>query len=375
MTEAGRGIVDVAHVSWGTRFRVRAYQSGGGLWYPRVVMAEAATRNRQGTSGGAALLEWFSRREAMASARHDPRALDARQRALFERARGALVVAERIAPSEGATVPLEDVGDEVARALLALSVLRDAAGWALAVDCTDSPSTLAAAFDAADGDALAKSAGSAEALARARRALVDEETLARRARPLADLRGDVDAARALARALVAGLDLRATRLVRVRTERWVRILGTLAVIFIAVFGTNSIVAGRRPDLVPRARWTASSGDYGWGVTGVGLAGQRGPADVFCHTREQLNPWVEFDLGRSMPISRVVVVNRSDCCQERALPLAIETSEDHRTWREVARRDDSFVTWEKTFMFRPRGRYVRFRSMRVTALHLARVEIH
>ncbi|MEI8254543.1 MAG: discoidin domain-containing protein [Deltaproteobacteria bacterium] len=338
-------------------------------------MAEAATSSRKSKSGGGAVLEWFTRRDALAAARRDPRALDARQRGLFERARGALIVAERIAPSEGATVPLEDAGDDVARALLALSVLRDATAWALAVDLAAAPGTLAEAFDASDGEALSKAAGGAEGLARARRVLMDEESLARAARPVADLRADVEVARALTRALVSGLELRATSLARVRTERWVRSLGTLAVILIALFGTNSFLAGRRPDLVPRARWTASSADLGWGSSGIGLAGPRGPADVFFHTREQTNPWVEFDLGHSVPISRVVIANRADCCQERVAPLAIETSEDRRTWREVARRDDSFVTWDKTFLFRPHGRYVRIRSMHVTVLHLARVEIH
>ena len=97
--------------------------------------------------------------------------------------------------------------------------------------------------------------------------------------------------------------------------------------------------------------------------------------MFFHTREQANPWVEFDLERTVPISRIVVANRTDCCQERAIPLTIETSVDRRTWREIARRDDSFVTWDKTFLFRPHARYVRLRSMHVAAFHLARVEIH
>lgn len=338
-------------------------------------MADPATNDRRRVSGGAAALEWFTRREALVSARNDPRVLSGKQRELFERARGAFVAAERVAPGEGATVPLEDVGDDAARALLALTILRDAVTWALATDAAATPVSLAAMLDSADPVTIEKAAGGAEALTRVRRALLDDDSLARSTRPAADVAGDLAATRTFARALIDGLDRRAHAVSRVRTERWVRVVSGLALLLLVVFGTNTYLASRRPDLVPHARWTTSSTDLGWGASGIGTSGARGGADVFFHTRDQEAPWVEFDLGHSVAISRVLIANRADCCQDRATPLVIEMSIDRRTWTEVARRDDAFVTWDKTFFFRPRARFVRLRVPRRTVFHLSRVEIH
>ena len=312
----------------------------------------------------------------MASVRRDPRSLSADQRALYARARGAFMAAERVAPGEGATVPLEDVGDDTSRAVLALSILRDAAGWALAATESGSVDSLAAAWDRADATDLERAAGGAEQLARVRTALLDDhDAVARATRPATEIAADLTASRAFVGTLIDRLDRRVHAVARVRTERWVRILGTLAAVFVLIFATNTFLAARRPDLAPTARWVASSTEIAWGATGIGMNGPRGGADVFFHTRDQENPWIEFDLGRRVAISRVVLANRIDCCQDRAVPAIIEVSDNRRTWVEVARRDDTFNTWDKTFFFRPRARYVRLRVPRRTILHLARVEIH
>lgn len=95
---------------------------------------------------------------------------------------------------------------------------------------------------------------------------------------------------------------------------------------------------------------------------------------FC-TDHQDNPWVEFDLGKSAPVSRIVVKNRTDCggCAERAVPLVVEVSQDRETWKEVARQKDSFVDWKAQFPAEE-ARWVRLRSLKRTYLHLQQVRI-
>lgn len=60
---------------------------------------------------------------------------------------------------------------------------------------------------------------------------------------------------------------------------------------------------------------------------------------FC-TSEEVGPWWRLDLGSDFPISELVIYNREDMCQERAVPLRIELSVDEQTWSKVA--DISFV---------------------------------
>jgi len=91
-------------------------------------------------------------------------------------------------------------------------------------------------------------------------------------------------------------------------------------------------------------------------------------DIFFCTTDENDPWVEFDLGDRKTFSHLVVKNRSDCCPDRAVPLALEVSDDRTTWREVARRDDTFSTWRADFPA-TRARYARLRVLRRSILHL------
>jgi hypothetical protein len=59
--------------------------------------------------------------------------------------------------------------------------------------------------------------------------------------------------------------------------------------------------------------------------------------------------------------------------DRAVPLIVETSVDHNTWTEVARRNDDFDSWKATFPA-ARVRWVRLRVPRRTYLHLRGVRI-
>ncbi len=96
---------------------------------------------------------------------------------------------------------------------------------------------------------------------------------------------------------------------------------------------------------------------------------------FCTDNED-KPWIRFDLGETRSISRVLVKNRTDCggCAERAVPLAIEVSEDGKSWKEVARQTDSFEEWKAKFPAE-QARWVRLRAQKRTFLHLQQVRIH
>jgi F5/8 type C domain len=118
-------------------------------------------------------------------------------------------------------------------------------------------------------------------------------------------------------------------------------------------------------------WRASSAYVGH--TTEGRKPER-PTDVmfFC-TNEDDSPWWQVDLSTLRTIDRITLVNRGDCCAERATPLAIEVSSDGNSWREVIRRDETFRTWRAKF--KPtQARYVRLRALRRTFLHMKDVRI-
>ena len=87
-----------------------------------------------------------------------------------------------------------------------------------------------------------------------------------------------------------------------------------------------------------------------------------------------NPWIEFDLGALQRVSMVRVENRQDCCGERAVPLAVEVSRDHRRWQSVARRDAVFSTWDAAFDS-VETRWIRLRVLKPSTLHLHSVGIY
>jgi hypothetical protein len=71
---------------------------------------------------------------------------------------------------------------------------------------------------------------------------------------------------------------------------------------------------------------------------------------------------------------VVVYNRADCCQERAVPLKIEISPDNRQFRQVAERKQQFEKWKADFP-PSNARYVRLTDLNAAAFHLSEVEVY
>ena len=88
---------------------------------------------------------------------------------------------------------------------------------------------------------------------------------------------------------------------------------------------------------------------------------------------QENNWIDFDLGSVKPVHQVEVTNRSDCCQERAIPLIVEVSVDEKQWIQGARRDTDFSFWKASFP-KQKARSVRLRVPKMSALHFDDVAV-
>jgi hypothetical protein len=118
-------------------------------------------------------------------------------------------------------------------------------------------------------------------------------------------------------------------------------------------------------------WLASS-TY---AQDAALSGSLGDfsAPFFFHTAYEASPWVEIDLGAETPVRSVTVVNRQDCCANRAVPLVIETSLDHAQWRTAATRHRNFARW-RARLHGENARWLRLRVQRESNLHLKAVVV-
>jgi hypothetical protein len=127
-----------------------------------------------------------------------------------------------------------------------------------------------------------------------------------------------------------------------------------------------------PDLAFGKRWTATSALAGFSTTGSVSDDDSTPA--MFHTLEEPFPAVTVDLGALVVIRKVRVVNRLDCCRERALPLAVEIGSDGVTWKRVGYRRSEFRRWAAVFPA-VRARFVRVRVDRQSTLHLRTISIY
>jgi hypothetical protein len=149
-------------------------------------------------------------------------------------------------------------------------------------------------------------------------------------------------------------------------------------LLLALIGATLLVAlragefmERRQDLAVGKSWRASSSL----AAGCQSPAQTCPENLnfFFHTVDEERPWVQIDLGRPERFSRARVINRKDCCADRAVPLVIEVSKDGSAWKEVSRNPTTFTNWLAKFA-PVDARFVRLRSDRKTMLHLAQVRV-
>jgi hypothetical protein len=105
------------------------------------------------------------------------------------------------------------------------------------------------------------------------------------------------------------------------------------------------------------------------VGAVGLFG----ASFLRATRRVPAAFVAYDLGGVRSVHSLLVQNRRDAHQDRAVPLVASVSVDGVTFREVARQSYWFELWKADFA-PVEARYFRLSVARVSILHLERVEL-
>ena len=126
-----------------------------------------------------------------------------------------------------------------------------------------------------------------------------------------------------------------------------------------------------PDLGAVASWTASSAASGGVVSGKST---RSDAGFFMHTESQDRPWVLITLPRLAKVREVRIWNRSDCCQERTIPLNVEVP-DGSGWRLICQRRSPFSSWACHPKSPEATRQIRIEVPQTTMLHLKRVAIY
>lgn len=307
--------------------------------------------------------EWFWRSGALKDAK-SASSLSGQRRERLRRARLAAEFAGRmIDPAEpwydGSALPL------------AISLYREAAYWVLLSQSEVSePQTLRELVAAANFGSSGLSAAEVSLL---KDALVEKTFVESADEPVETLRRQAVAARTFVQGLIRDELAAHRRVSQLLLQRLVRVgvvALALAAVGIALYsGVQSAIRG--PDLAAGKPWTASSKAYECKPAERSCGG--GVTSILFHTLEQDQPWVTFDLGSPQKFARVEVVNREDCCAERAAPLVVETSDDGQKYREVARTTEPFDEWTATF--KPvKARYVRLRVDRRSYLHLVRVSV-
>jgi hypothetical protein len=183
------------------------------------------------------------------------------------------------------------------------------------------------------------------------------------------------ALRNLALALSEPLEREARLVDRVLFMRWARI-GAAALVLLAIAWSISGAIEKKfakPNIA-LGRSVTSSSQFADAALDHTLLVDGDKTNAGFHTENAPNQWVMIDLGSTKNISRVVVYNRVDCCQERAVPLRLEVSDDGINFKTVVDRTEEFEVWTAKGLD-AKGRYVRLRHLGANFLHFAEVEVY
>lgn len=312
--------------------------------------------------------EWLTRSDALAQARARLRVFSPRELAAARSARVAREVADRLwdpiePPRAGSATPvLADLYRQ--SAYFALCALQHGGATPPAIEVWNAltPEQLDWALpDPAERAAV--------------RSLMVEADFVSLAQGGSDTQqAEAERARRFAYAMLELLESDQRRIGRLKFQRLVRSIGLVLLLGGAALGGHEAyqLHALGPDLAAGKPWRASSEWARCDAVAERCAGLS--TKIFFHTKEDDKPWVEFDLGRAQTFSQVFVRNRSDDAPDRAVPLVVEVSNDQKTYRQVARRKESFREW--TAQFSPQtARYVRLRVDRRSYLHLEKVMIY
>jgi hypothetical protein len=302
------------------------------------------------------LVEWLWRGAAMAQARRVKASVPPRVQELERRARMTAELGRR------ALEPSEPLGPGGAQGLAA-ELYRQSAHWALQALGPEPPHEL-----------LLRAARSPEALAALRRTIAAgsfAEILELPAREQADLALEL---RRFTECLLDELDLPTRTIDAVFLHRVILIGAVLASLGMAagaaLWAEHS--SDLENDLAAGKPWRASSSYGPMQCRSPDQSCEDSP-HFFVHTKKEVSPWVEIDLGAKRRFSTVRVVNRKDCCFDRLVPLVIEISHDQKTWHAVARRKDAFTSWRAKFT-PVAARWVRLRVDKRSLLHVASIRV-
>ncbi len=262
-------------------------------------------------------------------------------------------------------------------AFLALDLYRVAAYFHLAAAAPGSVAPdLRAAWDASAEELLRFATRGPEGRARIEAVLLGSNVAKDAALPEDEQQRRAEDARDFVHALARKLEGKDGVIERLVAQRALRVVFAIALLAVAVvtgFGLYFRLH-RRHDLGAGRSYEVSSTFEDGDFDPIAHTIDRGTVSLLFHTKEEENPWFVLDLGAVHRVGTIEVKNRADCCLDRAVPLIVEVSTDHETFVEVARRTETFLTWNATF--EPRDvRWVRLRVPRRTWFHLERVSVY
>jgi len=325
----------------------------------------AADRRDRGHAGGNRISNWILVRERLARANAEATArITARQRVDLQRAKVALVLG-RLMLEPGDAVGAGSTAPQAA------NLFRQSIHWALL-------SLLPDGRQLGPAEAWAASAPATLATVSAReseRALVERSMQSTfvdfEEAPAKDQRQTARLLRRAAKRLLATARRPLRRVAWLKLVRLTRVLGVLLVCGAPLlFGVR--LATRKPDLAHGKPWQTSSAAYECHPKKSECGAVS--TDILFHTRQESNPWFEYDFGSPISFSSLAVRNRTDVAPEKAIPLIAEVSDDHEHFREIARQDAPFWVWKPSFPTQ-RARYLRLRVPRETMLHLEAIQVY
>jgi hypothetical protein len=177
----------------------------------------------------------------------------------------------------------------------------------------------------------------------------------------------------VAQRLAEPFEFDANRVQKVLVARWAKLAG-VAVIVSLIIASLWNRFDNKTNLALHKHVTVVTTHPVWGKDPSQLV-DGNKTEMGFHTIEAANQTATIDLGQAYRISRVVVYNRTDCCQERAVPLRIDVSEDGKDFKKVALRTEPFnPDWTAEFS-RVKARYVRLTNLSPTYFHLTEVEVY
>ncbi|HEY2407768.1 MAG TPA: discoidin domain-containing protein [Polyangiaceae bacterium] len=158
---------------------------------------------------------------------------------------------------------------------------------------------------------------------------------------------------------------------RLRARRFLT-AALAAIVLLTAFGLLALKLSQKPDLARGKPWTTSS-TYAHCHPELSECGGA-TTKIFFHTNDEMEPWFRYDFGAPLRFSSLTIRNRADFGAERAVPLIVEVSDDGERYQEVARRSETFDTWNPAFAPQT-ARFLRLRVARQSMLHLETVEVH